>query len=215
MAIQKVRLGNIKGDPGPNVITRQTKTEGFMAGDTLVVSEDGTVHGKNMTAADVKALAEDGKALDSAKIEGHTWEDIRPRAVSAIMVDASGGISMPETALRVPLKISHQSLDAGFTVSDGQIVVPKSGLVMISMQVMFSEGIENAYMGVGARKNGGFALDYFEVCGAKGYGCIASMPRIVQVEAGDKIALQVMRETDATAAKVGNSTRTGMTIQYV
>ena len=214
MAMQKVLLGNIKGDPGLNVITRQTKTEGFMAGDTLVVSEDNTVSGKKMTAADVKALAEDGKAADSAKFDGHMWEDVIPRAVTAV-IDASGDISMTGDVAQIPVKIQYQSHDAGFTVIGGQIVVPKSGFVMVAMQAMFSAGIENAYVGVSARKNGRLAADYYEAYGVKGYGCIAGMPRIVQVEAGDKIALHTMKETGVNGVKVANSTRTGMTIQYV
>lgn len=121
---------------------------------------------------------------------------------------------MPTDVVKVPLKISVQSANAGFTISDGTLVMPKSGKVVVAMQAMFI-GAANTYMGMRLSRNTAYVADYYEAFATLDFGCIASVPTVITVNANDKLTFYAARDSEATGAKIANSPRTKIFVQYV
>ncbi len=152
-------------------------------------------------------------ATNAQQLNGHTWDDIKPRAVTA-EIDATDAMPMPTDVVKVPLKISVQSANAGFTISDGTLVMPKSGTVVVAMQAMFT-GAANTYMGMRLSRNTTSVADYYEAFANLDFGCIASVPTVITVNANDKLTFYAARDSEATGAKIANSPRTKIFVQYV
>lgn len=198
----------------------------------------------NITPLSIGALGKSEKATDSALFDGHSWKEVEvskvpaaglkgqvltkksnsdndvgwtsleiPRAVTA-EIDTTDAIPMPTDVVKVPLKISVQSANAGFTISDGTLVMPKSGTVVVAMQAMFI-GAANTYMGMRLSRNTASVADYYEAFATLDFGCIASVPTVITVNANDKLTFYAARASEATGAKIANSQRTKIFVQYV
>lgn len=204
MADQKILLGNVRGEQGPagpNTVSSSTTTSGFENGHVLY-NNNGKVGAKKLNASDVGARADNWMP---------TAAQVGILACSA-QIDTATSIKI-SSETKVPLKINKQTASAGFTVSSGAIVAPKNGLALVAFQLMIEDGAANEYVGALVKKNGTVLADYYASFGEKGYGCMASMPRLVDLSKGDKIEL--FGRTSATNVTIANNTRTGVFIQYI
>ncbi|MDU6519344.1 hypothetical protein [Clostridium sp.] len=74
MALKEIDLGNVRGPQGPagpNAVSTTTTTTGLTNGHFLY-SDNGRVGGKAITPATIGALASNGKAADSSKLNNAT-----------------------------------------------------------------------------------------------------------------------------------------------
>ena len=190
-----------------------TKTNIKLSDYYTKTESDSRYLGKQDKAQSAAVADSAATATNAQQLNGHTWDDIKPRAVTA-EIDATDAIPMPTDVVKIPLKISVQSVNAGFTISDGTLVMPKSGTVVVAMQAMFT-GAANTYIGMRLTRNTASVADYYEAFATLDFGCIASVPTVITVNANDKLTFYAARESKATGAKIANSPRTKIFVQYV
>ena len=190
-----------------------TKTNIKLSDYYTKTESDSRYLGKQDKAQSAAVADSAATATNAQQLGGRTWDDIKPRAVTA-EIDATDAIPMPTDVVKIPLKISVQSVNAGFTISDGTLVMPKSGTVVVAMQAMFT-GAANTYMGMRLSRNTASVADYYEAFATLDFGCIASVPTVITVNANDKLTFYAARASEATGAKIANSPRTKIFVQYV
>lgn len=116
--------------------------------------------------------------------------------------------------VQAPMTVMDASY-GGMSLSGGGIVVPEDGLYMVSGQIMVSDGANGHYLGL--QINGSYSgtiLDAY-VGFSVGYGVIASVPTIVQLQAGETLNMYARMSNATSGVIVNANTRTKMTVVKV